>query len=39
MADGSHVDVNLDRDFNVLKTKNEGPEDSSDDAGGEGADE
>lgn len=34
LDDGSHVDVNLDRDFNVVKTKNEGPEDASDDSDG-----
>ena len=31
LDDGSHVDVNLDADFNVVKTKHEGPEDPSDD--------
>jgi len=34
LTDGTQLDVNLDRDFNVVKTKHEGPEDPADDAGG-----
>lgn len=34
LDDGSHVDVNLDRDFKVVKTKHEGAEDPSDDSKG-----